>query len=34
MGDENSLQGRTQAHKHESASSTGGFLETAPSQSY
>lgn len=28
MGDENSLQGRTQAHKHESASSTGGFLET------
>ena len=28
LGDENSLQGRTQAHKHESASSTGGFLET------
>ena len=28
MGDENSLQGRTQAHKHEAASSTGGFLET------
>jgi len=28
MGDENSLQGRTQAHKHELASSTGGFLET------
>ena len=28
MGDENSLQGRTQAHKHESQSSTGGFLET------
>ena len=28
MGDENSLQGRTQAHKHESASSTGGFLST------
>ena len=28
MGDENSLQGRTQAHKHESASSTGGYLET------
>jgi hypothetical protein len=27
MGDENSLQGRTQAHKHESASSTGGFLK-------
>ena len=26
MGDENSLQGRTQAHKHESASSTGGYL--------
>lgn len=28
MGDENSLAGRTQAHKHESASSTGGFLES------
>jgi len=28
MGDENSLQGRTQAHKHELDSSTGGFLET------
>lgn len=28
MGDENSLAGRTQAHKHEAASSTGGFLET------
>ena len=28
MGDENSLQGRTQAHKHEAPSSTGGFLET------
>lgn len=28
MGDENSLQGRTQAHKHESLSSTGGFLST------
>ena len=28
MGDENSLQGRTQAHKHEASSSTGGFLET------
>lgn len=28
MGDENSLQGRTQAHKHQAASSTGGFLET------
>ena len=26
MGDENSLQGRTQAHKHEASSSTGGFL--------
>lgn len=26
MGDENSLAGRTQAHKHESASSTGGYL--------
>ena len=28
MGDENSLQGRTQAHKHELDASTGGFLET------
>ena len=28
MGDENSLQGRTQAHKHSADSSTGGFLET------
>ena len=28
MGDENSLAGRTQAHKHEASSSTGGFLET------
>ena len=28
MGDENSLQGRTQAHKHELASSTGGYLST------
>ena len=26
MGDENSLQGRTQAHKHELESSTGGYL--------
>lgn len=28
MGDENSLQGRTQAHKHSAPSSDGGFLET------
>lgn len=28
MGDENSLQGRTQAHKHSSASSDGSFLST------
>lgn len=28
MGDENSLQGRTQAHKHELDSSTGGYLST------
>lgn len=28
MGDENSLQGRTQAHKHSATSSDGGFLET------
>lgn len=28
MGDENSLQGRTQAHKHQLDASTGGFLET------
>lgn len=28
MGDENSLAGRTQAHKHELASSTGGYLST------
>ena len=28
MGDENSLQGRTQAHKHTAPSSDGSFLET------
>jgi hypothetical protein len=28
LGDENSLQGRTQAHKHSATSSDGGFLET------
>ena len=28
LGDENSLQGRTQAHKHSAPSSDGGFLET------
>ena len=28
LGDENSLQGRTQAHKHSSASSDGSFLST------
>jgi len=28
MGDENSLAGRTQAHKHSAPSSDGGFLET------
>ena len=27
LGDENSLQGRTQAHKHSAPSSDGGFLE-------
>lgn len=28
LGDENSLAGRTQAHKHSAPSSDGGFLET------
>ena len=28
MGDENSLQGQTRAHKHSAVSSDGGFLET------
>ena len=29
MGDENSLQGRTQAHRHSATSSDGGFLSTS-----